>query len=241
MRRTVSLALASALAVFPAIDGRAQLPGAKFPPPAGAKPVFVPKKPGDRPKPPKPVWQEFPLNPKATLFLDFTESSADAVLSIFSRTSGITILRDPSFKLPLTVTSAKAVSLDKAFGILDTVLGFNGYQLQKKGDLLVVGKIPPPQQTFSAPPPQPVPEIRTYALANANAGQVARVLNEIFAAAPAAPAGGNPSFPPGMMMGAAVPAPEVAGRRAPSRRARRTTATRSSSTPCPRTRRRPRR
>ena len=141
--------------------------------------------------------REFPLDPKATLFLDFTEASPDAVLSIFSRTSGITILRDPTFKIPLTLSSARSVSLDRAFGILDTVLGFHGYQLQKRDDLLVVGKIPPPPQpTMGAPaPPPPQPVIKTYPLVNANATQVARVLNELFGApATSAAGGGNPSF-----------------------------------------------
>src|SRR5579862_4532202 len=63
--------------------------------------------------PAKPPWQEFKLNPKTTIFLDFTDSNPDMIISIFSRTSGITILKDPTFKTTLTVTSAKAVHLDE--------------------------------------------------------------------------------------------------------------------------------
>lgn len=208
MTRTLFRAFAAVALAVPASGGLAQLPGAKYPPAQGTPAPFVPKNRNDRPKgptKPKPVWEEFHLDPKATLFLDFTESSADAVLSIFSRTSGITILRDPSFKVPLTVTSAKAVSLDKAFGILNTVLGFHGYELQKRDDLLVVGKIPPPPQpAMAAPPPPPQPVIKTYPLTNANASQVARVLTEILGAAAGGNAnGGNPgmaSFPGGVMM-----------------------------------------
>lgn len=89
---------------------------------------------------PKPVWQQFKLDPKRTLYLDFTDASADMILSLFSRTSGITIIKDPSFKMPLTLNSAKAVNLDDAFEILNTALDLNGYELQKRGKLLVVGK-----------------------------------------------------------------------------------------------------
>jgi len=138
-----------------------------------------------KPKPPKPVWQEFKLDPKATLFLDFTDANADMILSIFSRTSGITILKAPAFKEKLTVTSAKAVRLDEAFQILDTVLGLYGYQFQKKGNLLLVNKIPPPQPPPPPPsgPPPPDPDkmaLKVYHLSYANAQTVAKVVNEVF-------------------------------------------------------------
>lgn len=125
--------------------------------------------------PPKPAWQEFKLNPKATLFLDFTEANADTVFSIFSRTSGITILKDPSFKMPLTVTSAKSVGLNEAFEILNTVLNMNGYELQKKGNLMVVGKIKPPDPDKSS--------LKVFHLQYAGAPQVAKVINEVFSQA----------------------------------------------------------
>jgi len=142
-------------------------------------------KPPEPPKPPKPAWQEFKLNPKATIFLDFTEANPDMILSIFSRTSGITIVRDPGFKVPMTVTSAKAVKLDEAFEILNTVLGLNGYELKKQGNLMVVGKKQPPQPPPpSGPPPAPPQEekavIKVYKLEFANASQIARVVNEVF-------------------------------------------------------------
>ena len=147
----------------------------------------APKKPTP---PPPPPWKQFPLNSKTTLFLDFTESSPDMVLSMFSRTSGITIVKDPSFKSPLTVTSAKNVHLGDAFEILNTVLGLNGYELQKAGHLLVVGKKAPPAPPAPppGPPPGPAPAppandaavVRVYDLKNANAPEVARVINEVF-------------------------------------------------------------
>ncbi|AIE85990.1 general secretion pathway protein D [Fimbriimonas ginsengisoli Gsoil 348] len=137
------------------------------------------------PKPPKPAWQEFKLNPKTTIFLDFTESSPDMIISILSRTAGITILKDPSFKSPMTVTSAKAVGLDEAFEIFNTMLGMNGYELRKQGNLMIVSKkqqAPPPM--MQAPPPPPPPEekpvIKVYKLNYASAQQISRVVNEVF-------------------------------------------------------------
>ena len=158
---------------------------------------------GAPPAPPKPAWLSFKLNPKTKMLLDFSESNPDMVISMFSRTSGITILKDPSFKINLTMASANAVSLKDAFEIFNTVLNLNGYELQKRGNLLLVARFQPPQPPPSnfVPPPQPVPVIKTYPLLHANAGQVARVVNEIFAAgAPAGgqqggnPFGGGPNF-----------------------------------------------
>lgn len=145
------------------------------------------RKAGKPAPPPKPPWQQFKLDPKATLFLDFTNANPDMVLSIFSRTSGITILKDPSFKIQLTVTSAKSVGLNEAFDILNTVLDMNGYELQKKGNLMIVAKktppAPPPMPAMPAPNPANDPEksvIKVYHLENASAAQVARVVNEVF-------------------------------------------------------------
>ncbi len=142
-------------------------------------------KPPKPPKPPKKPWEEFKL-PNKKLSLDFTDSNADKVLSIFMKASGITILKDPSFKSSITLESAKAVGLDEAFNILNTALGLYGYEIQKHDTMLVVAKPVPP-----APPPQPVvaaapapqndkPVLKTYKLKNANAKEVARIVNEVF-------------------------------------------------------------
>jgi general secretion pathway protein D len=152
-----------------------------------------PAKPAAPAPPPKPPWEEFKLNGKTTMFLDFTEANPDMVISIFARTSGITILKDPTFKTPLTVTSAKAVKLDEAFEIFNTVLNLNQYELQKKGRLMIVAKLAPPAPP--APPAQPrivagpppgggapgeEPVIKVYHLKFANASTIARVVNETF-------------------------------------------------------------
>lgn len=165
----------------------------------GAPPGVPQGMPG-MPPPKKPAWKEFKLNPKTTIFLDYTEANPDGIISIFSRTSGITILKDPSFKVPLTVTSAKAVKLDEAFEIFNTVLGLNGYELQKTGNMMIVGrKQPPPQPPQQPQPPPPQPIVKTYPLQNAAASQVAKVVTDIYG--PAAAGGGQPQQPqfPGMM------------------------------------------
>lgn len=163
----------------------------------GGKKTTAPKPPA----PPKPAWDQFKLNPKTTIFLDFTDANIDMIISIFSRTSGITIIKDPSFKQPLTVTSAKAVKLDEAFDIFNTVLGLYNYEFRKQGNLLMIGRKQPPQQPMmQAPPPPPQPEIKTYVLEFANAAQVAKVVNEVFGAAGGNSGGGNPGFPPGMII-----------------------------------------
>jgi general secretion pathway protein D len=173
--------------------------------------------PGGMPKPPKPAWKQFKLNPKTTMFLDFTEANADAIISIFSRTSGITILKDPTFKVPLTVTSAKSVKLDEAFEIFNTVLGLNGYELQKQGNLMLVArKQPPQQQPQQSPPPPPQPIVKTYFLKNASATQVAKVIVDIYG--PAAGGGGanpQPNFNPGIIRFGGGEQPQFGGGGAP--------------------------
>lgn len=173
---------------------------------AGQRPNMGMQMPGMPPPAPK-AWTQFKLDPKKTILLDFTESNPNSVFAILSRASGITILKDPTFKTPLTLNSAKAVSLKSAFEMLDTVLNFSGYELHKKGDLMVVEKIPPPPPPkFTPPPPGPdmTPVAKVYRLENANAQQVARVITEVFSqSAPPAGGGGGggfPGMPPGMVI-----------------------------------------
>ncbi|HWD39362.1 MAG TPA: secretin N-terminal domain-containing protein, partial [Fimbriimonas sp.] len=149
-------------------------------------------KPAKPAPPPKPPWELFKLNPKTTVFLDYTDASPDMVLSFFSRTSGITILKDPSFKTTLSFTSAKKVGLDDAFDILNATLELNGYTLEKHGKLMEVVKkqaAPPAAPPMPMPMPNPAPTppanneasvIHVYHLEFASATQVARVVNEVY-------------------------------------------------------------
>jgi len=145
--------------------------------------------------PPKKAWEEFRLNPKTRVTLAFRNAGIDNIISLFQRTSGITIVKDPSLTGGLTVTSAKPVSLAQAFQILSTTLSLKGFELAKEENLLVIrkrdqggnrGGFPtggfPQTGGFPGgfPGGQSETLLRVYPIQFANASQVARVLNEVF-------------------------------------------------------------
>ncbi|RYG42180.1 hypothetical protein EON79_19415, partial [bacterium] len=66
-----------------------------------------------------PAISGFKLNTKKTLKLDFRNANIDAVLSLFQKASGVTIVKDPALTGGITLTSAKAVPLKDAFQILE--------------------------------------------------------------------------------------------------------------------------
>jgi general secretion pathway protein D len=143
-----------------------------------------------------PAWSKFKLNTKTTVNLNFRNANIDLIIQFYQKASGITIVKDPALTGPLTVTSAKAVSLNQAFTILNTTLGLKNFELRKEGDLLVIrgrqqrpeagagggmfGGMTPEQigQMFSGQQAQ----LKVYPISYANASQVARVVNEVFAA-----------------------------------------------------------
>jgi general secretion pathway protein D len=138
-------------------------------------------------------WDDFKLNPKTKIKLDFKDANVDMVISLLSRTSGVTIVKDPSLTGPITVTSATAVSLSDAFQILSTVLKLKNFEMAKEGNLLVIrasrrggagggfnmGALSPEQlqQMMSGGSST---ELRVYSIEFANATQVARVINDVF-------------------------------------------------------------
>ncbi|HVT14142.1 MAG TPA: secretin N-terminal domain-containing protein [Fimbriimonadaceae bacterium] len=141
-------------------------------------------------------WTSFKLNPKTRIALNFHGASVDAVIDLISKTSGVTIVKDPSLVGAITVTSAKPVSLNDAFQILATTLSLKGYNMSKQGNLLVIkgqsqqnsrgngspfGNIPPDQlsQMFGGGNPQT--ELRVFPITYANASQLAKVVNDVFA------------------------------------------------------------
>jgi general secretion pathway protein D len=140
--------------------------------------------------PPKPAWEEFKLNPKTKLKLNFRNANADAIITLLSKTSGITIVKDPSLNFPLTLTSAKEVSLKDAFSILNATLSLKNYEMVKENNLLIIrqkqnrdqgrgggmGSFDP--SMFSAMFPQA--NLKVYPISYANASQLARVVNEVF-------------------------------------------------------------
>jgi general secretion pathway protein D len=139
----------------------------------------------------KPAWTEFKL-PKKTMKLDFRNASADMVLSLFTKVSGIAIIKDPTLTQPLTLTSAKAVPLEQAFEILNAALSVRNFDLKKEGNLLVIRARRQQNQGRAQGPPTFDPsmlagltggntELKVYQIQFANASQVARVVNEVFA------------------------------------------------------------
>lgn len=140
-----------------------------------------------------PAWSEFKLNPKTRVKLAFKNSNVDMVLALYTKLSGITIVKDPNLNGPITITSASAVSLDEAFKILDTTLSLKNYRLEKDGNLLVIR--PKAQANrggnngsgFQMPAgfdmsqfSQPQSELRVYPIKYANAASVAKTINDVF-------------------------------------------------------------
>lgn len=147
----------------------------------------------------QPAYEQFNLNSKTRIKLDFRNASIDMVLSLFQKTSGITIVKDPALTGTITLTSAKAVSLKDAYQILATTLGLKGYELTKQGKLLVIAKKQERDRgrdQGGAPPfdismlSGPESELRVYPIKFANASQVARVINDVFGSTGGG--GGNP-------------------------------------------------
>ena len=140
-------------------------------------------------------WSSFPLNAKTRLQLDYRNSNVDAILAMYQRASGITIVKDPSLVGPLSLSSAKPVPLKDAFAILSATLSLKGYDMRKQGNLLVIRKrdtnqgggnrgFDPTQfqnQGQDANGGGDQAELKVYPINYANASQVARVINSVFA------------------------------------------------------------
>lgn len=152
-------------------------------------------------------WTEFKLNPNTRIKLDFRNSNVDMVIDLFSRTSGITIVKDPTLTGPITVTSAKPLPLADAFEVLSATLKLKGFEMRKEGKLLVIrntrnqnqggrggpgggntgGGMNPMDWMGSMSPDQMrdmfggTTVLKVYPIKYANASQVARVINDVFA------------------------------------------------------------
>jgi general secretion pathway protein D len=141
-----------------------------------------------------PPWEEFRL-PNTTMRLDFRNSNVDMVLSLFERTAGITIIKDPALTGTINLTSARPVPLREAFQILNTTLSLRGFDMRKEGNFLVIrqrgqrgagdmnrGQTPPIDMSalgtlFGGANTQ----LRVFPIEHANASAVARVINDVFA------------------------------------------------------------
>lgn len=146
-----------------------------------------------------PPWEQFKLDPKKTLKLEFRGASIDMVVALLSKASGITIVKDPGLSGQLTVSTPKAVPLSEAFSIVNSALGLKNAEIVKEGNHLVVRQRPqrggrggggqdaggmPQWFDFSRMADmfrQPELELKVYPIKYANAAQVARVVNDVFA------------------------------------------------------------
>ena len=137
-------------------------------------------------------WLAFPLNAKTRLQLDYRNASVDAIIAMFQRASGVTIVKDPALVGPLTVSSAKPVDLKTAFAILAKTLSLKGFDMKNESGLLVIRKrdtnqrpaFDPnqfQQQNNDASGGDNAAELKVYPINFANASQVARVINSVFA------------------------------------------------------------
>lgn len=183
----------------PAGTATPDTPGAEGPvapgmPAPGGKPVPGRPRPGgrqgraggdqnDQP------WESFKFDKTKRIDLKFRNASPDMVLDVFSRASGITIVKDPSFTSPLTVTSGKTVTLSQAFRILALQLKMRGFQLRKEDEFLIVGPFQQEQPNpYKDMTPEQItalqnagkPEIKVYPVEHANAAEVARIVTEVF-------------------------------------------------------------
>jgi general secretion pathway protein D len=140
----------------------------------------------------KPAWEQFKL-PNKTVKLNFRNANVDLVLDLFMNVSGITIVKDPSLKEPMTLSSAKAVPIKEAFEILNAALGVRNYQIEKQGNVLVIkkreerssgnsmfGGMSPEQMAQMFGGGQAQTELKVYRIKYAAANEVARVINEVF-------------------------------------------------------------
>ncbi len=71
-------------------------------------------------------WQGIKLNPKTKIKLDFRNANVDLVISMFQKTSGVTIVKDPSLTGAITLTSATSVPLKTGFQIIEKTLNLKG-------------------------------------------------------------------------------------------------------------------
>ncbi len=151
---------------------------------------------GGEPEPP--AWEKFKLNPNVRIKLDFRNASMDAVIQMLSQASGVTIIKDPALVSTLTLQSPRPMTLKEAFAMFNTVLGLKSLDMKKEGNFLVIRQRQSrsPFGNMSAEAIQAMmgggsrggrdgssSQLKVYTVKYANASQVARVINDVFAMA----------------------------------------------------------
>lgn len=179
MKKTLLLLAALAVTTLPALAPAQFVTGAQ---PGGGRPDG-----GGRSS--KPAWEEFKLSATKKIQLSFRNASADAIIDLLSRESGITIIKDPALNSPMTVTTPKAVLLKDAFAVFNAAIGLRGFEIAKEGSLMVIRKRQDRgggmggfdmSQLMNMMPQTPQNELKVYRIKFAAASEVARVVNEVF-------------------------------------------------------------
>ncbi len=151
---------------------------------------------GDDSSTPPPPWTQFKLNPNTRVTLDFRNASVDAVLHVMSQASGIAIIKDPSLTGGITLQSPKPQTLNDAFSMLSAVLGLKNYEIDKQDNFLLIKAKPAPSSRFGGfgggtggtggvsgygggRSAQQV--LRVYPIKYANATNLAKTINDVFA------------------------------------------------------------
>jgi len=150
-------------------------------------------------------WMDFKLNPKTRVKLDLRDANVDNVLELYERESGVTIVKDPTLTGKMTITSAKSVSLNDAFAILKANLDLKGFNLSKDGNFLVIknqngGNNNRNPFDFGGPAngnsdPLANINLKVYPITFANAAQLAKVVNDVYAGTSLNPFGGGGGNP----------------------------------------------
>ena len=135
------------------------------------------------------AWDGFKLDGKKTVSLAFRNASLDMVLDFYIRNTGITIVRAPDFTQKVTLQSSGPVSLVRAFEILDANVRLAGFEMTKDGNLILIRKREERRdggfdmsriaEMMGGGRSESVLEV--YKITYANASEVARVVNEVFA------------------------------------------------------------
>ena len=140
------------------------------------------------------AWNQFKLNPKTRVELDFRNATVDAVLQMLSKASGIAIIKDPSLTGGITLQSPKPQSLEDALCMLSAVLDLKGFEIDKQGHFLMVkaksagfggfgggGNGFGNTDSTAGSTGRNALILRVYPIKYANASALAKVINDVYA------------------------------------------------------------
>jgi len=148
-------------------------------------------------------WLDLKISSKKRIKLDFHNASVDMIIRMFSKTSGVTIVKDPTLTGTMSLLTPNEISITDALGVLAASLDLKGYQFQKQDNFLVIKAKPKPVVGRGGPGGGPggvgfpggggpgglgggagatraVSELRTYTLKFASASSVAKAINDAF-------------------------------------------------------------